>query len=361
MNENDILSAARLQLRDAISKCKTTPCEPMNVSPWIAMSALQKAIRRGHSELAQRAAATLLTIAPDRLWRRCGCIAFEDVGVADLDTVALVTAALGGKRFRATLGGEWTVAGVIVKQMALAPKCRAADDLLLMVDLHPALAMQRNELSSRSTSDLLDIATGRGSLPKRALAIRYAVGTNWRTSPLLQPRHGEPRLAFERLAAASPGNPSLDLAREAFRKVREVLCPFVSLLYPERQTEEARIEDDEFLPETMAGNIPSWVLDTYVREGRAALREFLNLNCQTTRWVRSNIPERRRIKFLGDIVFRVEGGLVRSRLRWPTADRLRAQVDLACHGPYCHDASEVLDLMRGDIPLLNAVRANHVG
>ena len=52
------------------------------------MSLLQKAIRRGHEELALRAAATLLRISPERLWRRCGCIAFEDVGVADLDTVA---------------------------------------------------------------------------------------------------------------------------------------------------------------------------------------------------------------------------------------------------------------------------------
>jgi hypothetical protein len=31
----------------------------------------------------------------------------ERIGVADLDTVAVVTAALAGKRFRASLGGEW--------------------------------------------------------------------------------------------------------------------------------------------------------------------------------------------------------------------------------------------------------------
>ena len=70
------------------------------------MSCLQKAIRRGEIELAQRAAATLLLIAPDRLWRRCGAAAFEEIGGADLQTVALVTAALAGKIYRATIGGS---------------------------------------------------------------------------------------------------------------------------------------------------------------------------------------------------------------------------------------------------------------
>lgn len=43
------------------------------------------------SECAQRAEATLLLIAPDRLWRRCGSAAFEEIGVADLQTVSLVS------------------------------------------------------------------------------------------------------------------------------------------------------------------------------------------------------------------------------------------------------------------------------
>jgi hypothetical protein len=56
----------------------------MDASPWVAMSAMQKAIRRGREDLALSAAATLLRNAPDKLWRRVGCIAYEDVGVASL-------------------------------------------------------------------------------------------------------------------------------------------------------------------------------------------------------------------------------------------------------------------------------------
>ena len=100
------LSAARQQLAEAITKAQSSAFAPLDISPWLAMALLQKAIRRGRGEFAQQAAATLLQIAPERLWRRCGGIAFEDIGVADVETVSLVTAALAGKTLRASLGGE---------------------------------------------------------------------------------------------------------------------------------------------------------------------------------------------------------------------------------------------------------------
>src|ERR1017187_9494565 len=105
MNGPAILHTIREQLADEIFSCGEPIPAPLKISPWLAMSLLQKAIRRGESELAQHAAATLLLIAPDRLWRRCGAAAFEEIGVADLQTVSLVTAALAGKRYRATIGG----------------------------------------------------------------------------------------------------------------------------------------------------------------------------------------------------------------------------------------------------------------
>jgi replication-associated recombination protein RarA len=137
MNGPIILNNARELLADKIFGHREPRPSPLKMSPWLAMSLMQKAIRRGEGELAQRAAATLLLIAPDRLWRRCGAAAFEEIGVADLETVSLVTAALAGKRYRATIGGEWKAASFIVDQMAKAPKCRASDDLLLTADSHP--------------------------------------------------------------------------------------------------------------------------------------------------------------------------------------------------------------------------------
>jgi hypothetical protein len=58
---------------------------------------------------------------------------------------------------------------------------------------------------------------------------------------------------------------------------------------------------------------------------------------------------------------RVEGGLVANRVRWPLAEELRRQVDVECSGPECLDATEILELMRDDIPRLNEARAAVMG
>src|ERR1700751_673486 len=110
MNGPEILHLIRHDLEHAVAERREPPTPyPINASPWVAMGAMQKAIRRGREDLALNAAETLLRDAPDKLWRRVGCVAFEDVGLAGLKAERLATASLGGKQARAMLGGEWAV------------------------------------------------------------------------------------------------------------------------------------------------------------------------------------------------------------------------------------------------------------
>jgi hypothetical protein len=51
----------------------------------------RNAICRGRDDLARRAAEILLRDAPEKLWTRIGCVAYEDVGVACLDTVGFLS------------------------------------------------------------------------------------------------------------------------------------------------------------------------------------------------------------------------------------------------------------------------------
>ncbi|OAF17405.1 hypothetical protein AXW67_09475 [Bradyrhizobium neotropicale] len=322
------------------------------------MSLLQKAIRRGELQLAQKAAATLLLIAPDRLWRRCGAAAFEEIGVADLQVVSLVTAALAGKRYRATIGGEWKVASFIVDRMAKAPKCRAADDLLLTADSHPLFRRARIDLAAKTIAELIRIATGDAALPVRALAAWYAIGTHPRQTKQLSARPGEPAALFDGLCEAGLPHTVVEIAREGFRKIGLPLCPFVALLCPLAINQASVVQDDDLPLEIMVGETPGWSRDVYTREGRNALEAFLQSDCETARWVRDHIRPGQMVNFLGTVVFRVEGGLVRRRSRWPTGDELRRRVDFECHGPGCPNATEILRLMRNDIGLLNKERAN---
>ena len=52
MNGPNILNNAREQLADEIFSYREAIPAPLKISPWLAMSLLQKAIRRGESELA---------------------------------------------------------------------------------------------------------------------------------------------------------------------------------------------------------------------------------------------------------------------------------------------------------------------
>jgi hypothetical protein len=355
------LVEAQQRLAYAISDFHVPTQEPLDISPWVAMSLLQKSIRRGRVDFALRAAATLLVRSPENLWRRCGGIVFEDIGLADPGIVALVTAALTGKRHRAGLGGEWPVASFVTSCMASAAKCRAADDLLMAAELDPRWSRQRLEFSYTPTSGLMDIALGGRPLPERAIALWYAVGTGWRGSRYMQRRKGQPNYVFDALEQVSGMASATGIAREGFRKTGEVLCALVPLLAPNLLSEASKLENDLFPPELDVGGVPSWTYDVYSREGREALRAFGNGPSDTANWVRTHIPLGRRAEFLGSLVFRVEGGLVQRRLCWPTASVLKRMVDLGSHGPECPDATEILAQMRHDIPQLNGIRANACG
>lgn len=106
----------------------------------------------------------------------------------------------------------------------------------------------------------------------------------------------------------------------------------------------------------MIGDIPTWAIDLYSREGRAALARFLQTDAPTARRIRYNVSPARRVSFLGHIAFRVEGGLVINRIRWRLGDELRRQVDYESSGSDFSDAAEIVELMRAAITLLNEAR-----
>ncbi|MER8832870.1 hypothetical protein [Mesorhizobium sp. M0909] len=356
MNGPDILATLRADLARQVQHYTPLFPDPLDVSPWLAMASLQKAIRRGHRQFALQAAATLLQQSPDKLWRRVGSIAFEDIGVADLDTISLVTASLAGKTFRAKIGGEWLVASYLVERMCLAPKCRAADDLLMVAERHPIYEKIRLDLTYATIPELLRIADSNAPLAKRALALWYAVGTDRCPSPYLRTRRGDPQTVFDAMCEAGHPHTLVEVAREGFRRTSQVLCPLVVLISTLKPVQPTAVEDDDFPPETMCGPVPSWALDRYSREGRRALQRLLSRDYQTARWVRQHIPSSQQVNFLGDILFAVEGERLRKHYRWPVADELRRSWEIECQGPHCLNATEIISLLRADIWLLNEER-----
>lgn len=360
MNGTDIRRSHRDQLAQKISEqpFDRPNVRPLSISPPLAKSLLQKAVRRGEIGLAHRAAATLLAVAPDSFWRRCIVIAAEEIGVANTEAVALVTtAATAGKLWRAKLGGEIAVGQFITSMMANSDKCRAADDLAVVAAYHPKLAEDRRDLASAPSRDLLALAISTAPLPRRALALCYAIGTERHRSGDLRSRRGDPSAAFDFLAKAGLPPSRVEIARDSYRVTGEVICAFLPLLWPKWRRSAATRRDDDFPAALACGPTPSWALDMFTREGRSALAAFLRIECETARWVRQHIPPSQRVTFIGGVLFRVESGLVRGRMEWPLAVELRRMADVECNPP-CADATEIMALLSADIPLLNEVRAH---
>ncbi len=330
----------------------------MPITVWIAASVLQKAIRRGEAAWALSAAATLLIENPDKLWRRLACIAAEDVGLADICAVGGMVGMMSGKRMRAALGGEWPVASWLVQRLAQARKSRATDDLLMTTQLLPSLEGERGRLAEFSNQHLRLILLGTDSLHVRALALLYLAGTAGKPVAYLKPRRGEPALAFDVLDELGTPFTVLELAREGHRVSREPLWLLMALLASEQPDLGREQEMDDDLPtEIMAGPAPCWAIDSFTREGKLAISRLLNGVSPYTEWLQAQVPRSQRRTVTARALFHVEGGLLRRRCLSTLNDDLRTTNEMQCLGLSAELAGEAMRLLKDDLPILNAIRA----
>ena len=102
--------------------------QPLPCDRWVAMSALQKAIRRGQVETAKRAVRTLLVTGKvEAVWKRLMIIGFEDIGLGSIDALLMVCALASEKIIRAEYESEMGALDAVVVALCKAPKDRSAD------------------------------------------------------------------------------------------------------------------------------------------------------------------------------------------------------------------------------------------
>ena len=134
-------------LENGIRACVAPSRPPLECDRWIASSTLQKAIRRGEIETAQRAALTLYTNDRSGVWRRLIAIAFEDVGPADVALVVETVAVATAPEWRAQ-HGDTRALFYLTHRIAEAPKDRSADYLMWATSAHPSLDRMRRLCAS---------------------------------------------------------------------------------------------------------------------------------------------------------------------------------------------------------------------
>jgi hypothetical protein len=163
---------------------------------------------------------------------------------------------------------------------------------------------------------------------------------------------------FEALGDAGVEPAILELCQRGFRRTGEALPIMMALASLALPTKHMQVlMDDTFPPVALTSlGLPTFCLDGFSREGRAALARFLHRQCRTTSWLEAHAPADRRLLVLAGALFRIEGALVRKRTIWPTAQTLRRMADQGFHGIASADGDGLLTRKTEDSDLLNQIR-----
>jgi hypothetical protein len=190
------------------------------------------------------------------------------------------------------------------------------------------------------------------------LALLYLAGTAGKPVAYLKPRRGEPALAFDVLDELGTPFTVLALAREGYRVSREPLWLLMALLASEQpDLGWERQIDDEMPTEKIAGPAPCWAIDSFTREGKLAISRFLNGVSPYSEWLGAHVQRSQQRTVTARALFHVEGGLLRKRYLSPLNVELRAANEMKCLGLPAELAGEAMRLLRDDLPILNAIRA----
>ena len=329
--------------------------------PWLATSALQKAIRRGLTADAMQAVSFLLDTQPDKLWRRLVVISMEDIGITDLDHVSQTLWVSGKRAWRREHCGEWAIASSIVSRLCGSVKCRDACDLLVIADWHPDFGEQRVNFAQISDHDLADVVTShREPLPARALAAWYLAGTGNYPAGNLRERAGKFAILLEIYEHLGVPPEVLQAASWGSTRTREahaVTLPLIWLSHSSSNWSEVRRE--EMSEPSMVGGWLSAAFDMHTRPGKRAIAYFIKSCTPVRELLLRYVPESEVFDLASILIFRVEGAQVDRRLVYDGSEnllRLASEGQIARGSLPIRAVPEMLDLMRTHLPDLYQAR-----
>lgn len=341
-------------------------CEPLTIDKWLASSALQKAIRRGNEAEALSCARLLLNVDAQRLWRRLGIIAIEDIGVADIEVVGQTLWASRSKARRSAYGDEWHVASYLVGSLCRALKSRDTDDLASIADRHPDLAEYRMELVCAPTSVLCDVlADPNQQLPARALAGWFLGGTTKFWAPYLPERPGNIGDVIDVYRHVGMPEYLLSIVEAGAAKERGALPINLGLLWLHLTAVGAAcgadgdVEDVRPVSLGKINGVSSEAYDMHTRSGKRSIAYFVKACSPVRDYLSRYVPDQALYGLVSSIVFRVESARVDRRLDYEGSDEIQAMANVAevvHHGFPADRVVEALEIVCRHLPDLHRAR-----
>jgi len=347
----DAFGPARERLACEMDSYSALPIKPIVADPWVISSLLQKSIRRGETEIAQRAALALVQVKGAAIWRRLMVIVFEDIGIGSLDAVTKTVAAASDSTWRNAQGGNTRLAVTLGGILAEAPKDRSADYLVGVKD-HPSLTGFAQQMASASLMTRLCRMGSRAlDLPHRAVASVFAAGMG--------------RTSSDRDALLSSFR-DLGVPEElviatgiAAARTREPITVMVPLIWLAARDSKQQVRDCPIPPLIQAGDVPLYALDMHTRLGREGIWRFVQENKSVRACLARFVPENRWRTAAYVAAFYVDGAPVARRLMWDQSESLEAfgiERDLLYAGIPVEGIQPLLDVMRANLGHLNQIR-----
>ena len=357
----DLFSNASLTPAADDRSARSTIPQPLATDPWIASSLLQKAIRRGDADLAERAAITLHRLRGNGIWRRFLVIAFEDVGIASIEALIKTTAACTAPSWRASVdGGDERVLRLLARLLAEAPKDRSPDHLISVAQSHPELEDARRRVGAMTIAQRVDLAASdTRPLPERAVAAWFASGIE-QASEHRVGRGDLPALmsAFRGLGVADD---LITATRIAATRSREPIVLMTPLLWLAASAAgDHRIVDCPVPPVTMIGDVPSYAFDKHTSAGKAAIHRFAHENQAVRDVLTAFVPEHRAKDAACMAAFQVDAAPVSRRFEWMGSaelERLGVAADMMKVGVPHAGVAPLLNVVRDNLDHLNTIRA----
>lgn len=283
---------------------------------WLTTSALQKCIRRGQRDLAERYARSGIRIDADHTFRRLAIIALEDLGLGNLKLIAATLAILGNKRRRRRIGEE-RLAAYLAMQMSSSIKSRLACDMLSLVEYDPKTTKTAEPLSKFDAAALSQIALNKeAGLTKQVISLWFLHGTaRLRSQQLVSVVGAGWRRLLELLITQRAPLIFHYIVRMGISRCRDSLAiPYVVLAkFAERSPLVQTVRSDIPRPE-LIGAYPTFAYDMHTRIGRRAIKEF-EVNC--TDELRSA-----HVQDVGNLVFVLDGGVLDQRITGSEPSRI---------------------------------------
>ena len=343
-----------------IASVGDVPAPRVNISgssaKWIAMSGVQKCIRRGDAGGAWDMAWNLLQIDPPRLFKRMNVIACEEVGVLNIPLLNELYDVGGKLRWMKDNGGLEFWAHRFVTEMANSPKDRTANELVVIA-CQPPNVPERIELGGYSDEVLSKIAgSSEEAWERRAMATWYLAGT-FRVSNML-PRPG----SMEKVIGAFGDVPIevLDIAVKMKKRCYEAQPIFLPLAWLALHGSGYEMVEEEALPMEMCGLVPSMALDKHTQPGKMACAYFRKACPGLEELMESTgVGRQEQVEAVGMAIFRAEGEKLHKRATNAATDEIRRKAETAQMGEvgFSEDVGKVvLSLIYENMDVLHKAR-----